>query len=110
MFVEGMLECTTMCALAPSSSSLREGKKVGERVKWGGGRKEGREEGRKVVRASWKRGCQIDGMARSERTSIQHEHVPLVRLIHDRCKFFFKNKLFKSRWVLFSSHPLTKGF
>lgn len=60
MFVEGMLECTTMCALAPSSSSLREGKKVGERVKWGGGRKEGREEGRKegreegskVVRAS----------------------------------------------------------
>lgn len=88
MFVEGMLECTTMCALAPSSSSLREGKKVGERVKWGGGRKEGREEGRKVVRASWKRGCQIDGMARSERTSIQHEHVPLVRLIHDRCNFF----------------------
>lgn len=47
MFVEGMLECTTMCALAPSSSSLREGKKVGERVKWGGGREGGRGEGRK---------------------------------------------------------------
>lgn len=44
MFVEGMLECTTMCALAPSSSSLREGKKVGEE-----GRKGGREEGSACV-------------------------------------------------------------